>query len=198
MKYIKLFENFNQSDDLEEIKWILIDLDDNPKLINNELGGKVLGYSIPGEYSDSSDLWVSKFETAKKRLYDFGYTLVTDINDAYLMDRILIIDSDYFDENSLEEIAFQYLEKFKNLKLDTTRSYPLFKDNDGKLILTIHEGLKSAVIDKDIWYLVDMIFPFNGEPLVKSFGINKNVETLLLEWLKENYSSYVIDKVTPG
>jgi len=29
MKYIKLFENFNQ-DDLEDIKWILVELDDNP------------------------------------------------------------------------------------------------------------------------------------------------------------------------
>jgi hypothetical protein len=36
MKYIKLFENFNQ-DDLEDIKWILVELDDNPYLSNHNL-----------------------------------------------------------------------------------------------------------------------------------------------------------------
>lgn len=197
MKYIKLFENFNQSD-LEDIKWILIDLDNDPKLINNELGGKVLLYSIPGDYSDNTNLWVSKFETAKKRLHDIGYTLVTDINDAYLMDKILIIDSDYLEEFSLYKIALDYMDQFKNMELDKSKSWPVFLDKEGKIRINIHEGIKSAVFDKDIWYLLDMFFPFDAEDLVKTLGINKNVETLLLKWLKENYSSYVIDLVTPG
>ena len=38
MKYIKLFENFDNIEDvLEDIKWILVELDDNPELLRNEL-----------------------------------------------------------------------------------------------------------------------------------------------------------------
>jgi len=194
MKYIKLFENFNQSD-LEDIKWILIDLDNNPKLINNELDGKVLLYSIPGDYSDDSNLWVSKFETAKKRLYDMEYELVTDINDAYLLDRILIISSEYYDKYSLNEIALLYMDQFKNMELDKSKSWPVYLDKNGKMYLHIQEGIKTAVVDKDIWNLLDMFFPIDGEDLVKAFGVNKNVGDFLLKWVNENYSEYNIKKV---
>jgi hypothetical protein len=196
MKYIKLFENFNQND-LEDIHWILVDLDDTPKLISNELNGNLLVYSVPGDYSKETNVWTAEFKTAKLRLDDEGYTLLTDENDAYISDRILIIKTDYLEKYSLDEIALQYLEQFKNLKEDESVSWPLFKSGD-KTIFMVHEGIKTAVISKDVWYLLDMIFPPDKVDLVSSLGVNRKVEGILLKWIKENYHFDKIEKVHPN
>ena len=197
MKYIKLFENFNQ-DDLEDIKWILVDIDDNPKLIHNELDGNLFVYSIPGDYSKKTDDYVSEFNTAKLRLEDEGYKLLTEINDAYISDKVLIIKTEYFNRYSLDEIALKYLEQFKGLKQDEAFSWPIYKDKDGKVILMVHEGIKTAVVYKDVWYLLDMIFPATEVGLVQSLGTNRRVEKILKEWIIENYGFTHIAKVAPN
>ena len=197
MKYIKLFENFNQ-DDLEDIKWILVDLDDNPKLIHNELDGNLFVYSIPGDYSKKTDDYVSEFNTAKLRLEDEGYKLLTEINDAYISDKVLIIKTEYFNRYSLDEIALKYLEQFKGLKQDEAFSWPIYKDKDGKVILMVHEGIDAAMISKDVWYLLDLIFPATEVDLVQSLGTNRRVEKILKEWIIENYGFTHIAKVAPN
>ena len=198
MKYIKLFENFNQ-DDLEDIKWILVNLDDNPKLIHNELDGNLFVYSIPGDYSKKTDDYVSEFNTAKLRLEDEGYKLLTEINDAYISDKVLIVKTEYFNRYSLDEIALKYLEQFKGLKQDDkTFSWPIYKDKDGKVILMVHEGIDAAMISKDVWYLLDLIFPATEVDLVQSLGTNRRVEKILKEWIIENYGFTHIAKVAPN
>lgn len=198
MKYIKLFENFNESELIvKDIVNCILDLDDNPKLLNNELDNNLFVFSVPGDYSKNTDRWESEFNTAKLRLEDEGYTLVTDKNDCYVLDRVLIIKTDYLEKYSLDEIASQYLEQFKNLKRDESVSWPLFKKGD-KTIFMVHEGIKTAVVSKDVWYLLDMIFPPNEVDLVSSLGVNRKVEGILLKWIKENYHFDNIEKVHPN
>ena len=198
MKYIKLFENFNESELIEkDIINCLLDLDDNPKLLNNELDNNLFVFSVPGDYSKNTDRWESEFNTSKLRLEDEGYTLVTDKNDAYISDKVLIIKTEYLNKYSLDEIALQYLEQFKNLKEDESVSWPLFKKGD-KTIFMVHEGIKTAVVSKDVWYLLDMIFPPNEVDLVSSLGVNRKVEGILLKWIKENYHFDKIEKVHPN
>lgn len=68
MKYIKLFENFDNIEDvLEDIKWILVELDDNPELLRNELNGSLLFYKVDHDYT------VEENRIAKLRLNDIGY-----------------------------------------------------------------------------------------------------------------------------
>ena len=199
MKYIKLFENFNESELIEkDIINCLLDLDDNPKLLHNELDNNLFVFSVPGDYSKKTDQFVDEFGTAKLRLEDEGYTLVTDKNDCYLSDRVLIIKTDYLEKYSLEEIALKYLEQFKNLKQDETFSFPILRDKDGKAILMVHEGIKTAVVYKDVWYLLDMIFPANEVDLVQSLGVNRRVEKILKDWIIENYGFTHIAKVAPN
>jgi len=198
MKYIKLFENFNESELIvKDIVNCILDLDDNPKLLNNELDNNLFVFSVPGDYSKNTDRWESEFNTAKLRLEDEGYTLVTDKNDCYVLDRVLIIKTDYLEKYSLDEIASQYLEQFKNLKRDESVSWPLFKKGD-KTIFMFHEGIKTVVFSKDVWYLLDMIFPPDKVDLVSSLGVNRKVEGILLKWIKENYHFDNIEKVHPN
>lgn len=199
MKYIKLFENFNESELIEkDIINCLLDLDDNPKLLHNELDNKLFVFSVPGDYSKKTDQFVDEFGTAKLRLEDEGYTLVTDLNDAYLSDKVLIIKTEYLNRYSLDEIALQYLEQFKGLKQDETISWPIYKDKDGKVILMVHEGIDAAMISKDVWYLLDLIFPATEVDLVQSLGTNRRVEKIIKEWIIENYGFTHIAKVAPN
>ena len=129
---------------------------------------------------------------------DEGYTLVTDLNDAYLSDKVLIIKTEYLNRYSLDEIALQYLEQFKGLKQDETISWPIYKDKDGKVILMVHEGIDAAMISKDVWYLLDLIFPATEVDLVQSLGTNRRVEKIIKEWIIENYGFTHIAKVAPN
>jgi len=199
MKYIKLFENFNESELIEkDIINCLLDLDDNPKLLHNELDNNLFVFSVPGDYSKKTDQFVDEFGTAKLRLEDEGYTLFTDINDAYISDKVLIIETEYLNRYSLDEIALQYLEQFKGLKQDETISWPIYKDKDGKVILMVHEGIDAAMISKDVWYLLDLIFPATEVDLVQSLGTNRRVEKILKDWIIENYGFTHIAKVAPN
>jgi hypothetical protein len=199
MKYIKLFENFNESELIvKDIINCILDLDDNPKLLHNELDNKLFVFSVPGDYSKNTDRWESEFNTSKLRLEDEGYTLVTDKNDAYISDKVLIIETEYLNRYSFDEIALQYLEQFKGLKQDEAFSWPIYKDKDGKVILMVHEGIDAAMISKDVWYLLDLIFPVTEVDLVQSLGVNRRVEKILKDWIIENYGFTHIAKVAPN
>ena len=199
MKYLKLFENFNESELIEkDIINCLLGLDDSPKLLNNELNNNLFVFGVPGDYSKKTDQFVSEFDTAKLRLEDEGYTLVTDINDAYISDKVLIIKTEYLNRYSLDEIALQYLEQFKELKQDAAFSWPIYKDKDGKVILMVHEGIDAAMISKDVWYLLDLIFPATEVDLVQSLGTNRRVEKILKDWIIDNYGFTHIAKVAPN
>ena len=124
--------------------------------------------------------------------------MLTDVNDAYLSDKVLIIKTEYLNRYSLDEIALQYLEQFKGLKQDAAFSWPIYKDKDGKVILMVHEGIDAAMISKDVWYLLDLIFPATEVDLVQSLGTNRRVEKILKEWIIENYGFTHITKVAPN
>ena len=107
MKYIKLFENFNNEEDiLEEIKWVLVELDNNPELLRNELNGNLLFYKVDLGYTDEEN------RTAEFRLKDLGYEILT-----YTKYGMVLIKSDYFEDKTIEGVCLQWLnEKFGNLK----------------------------------------------------------------------------------
>ena len=71
MKYLKLYEDFNNQDDiLEDIKWIMIEVNDHAKLSSSVLDGDLIKYYI-------SDYNLDDLRVANKRLQDIGYTLIT-------------------------------------------------------------------------------------------------------------------------
>jgi hypothetical protein len=214
MKYLKLFENFNESELIEkDIINCLLGLDDSPKLLNNELNNNLFVFGVPGDYSKSTDDFISDFNAAKGALEDEGYTLLSVVNDLILSEKALIIKTEYLNRDktfaemtieeknySLEEIALQYLEQFKGIKDDKGWPWPVYKDKDGKIILMIQEGKveKIAIIAKDIWYLLDLIFPTTEVDLVQSLGVNRRVEKILKDWIIENYGFTDITKVKPN
>jgi len=71
MKYLKLYENFNNSieDTLEDIKWILLEMADNHELIGREKDYCML-YAISNKPSEED------LDVAKNRLDDLGYSIV--------------------------------------------------------------------------------------------------------------------------
>lgn len=71
MKYLKLYENFNNNieDLLEDIKWIMIEMTENHKLFGHEKDYCML-YEISNMPSEED------LESAKGRLEDLGYDIV--------------------------------------------------------------------------------------------------------------------------
>jgi hypothetical protein len=71
MKYLKLYENFNNNieDLLEDIKWIMIEMTENHKLFGHEKDDCFL-YEISNMPSEED------LESAKGRLEDLGYDIV--------------------------------------------------------------------------------------------------------------------------
>jgi len=71
MKYLKLYENFNNNieDILEDIKWVLVEMVESHKLFRHEKDYCML-YTISNMPSDED------LESAKGRLEDIGYEIV--------------------------------------------------------------------------------------------------------------------------
>jgi hypothetical protein len=71
MKYLKLYENFNNSieDTLEDIKWILLEMADSHEPIGREKDYCML-YAISNKPSEED------LDVAKNRLDDLGYSIV--------------------------------------------------------------------------------------------------------------------------
>ena len=112
MKYLKLYEDFNQSninDILEDIKWIMIEVSEDSELIGYALDGDLVTYDIPNY--DETDLKV-----ANKRLQDIGYTLLTSYNVLYKY-KCLIVKTGLLNLSEFEEDDFILsLEDFNDVK----------------------------------------------------------------------------------
>lgn len=131
MKYLKLYENFNQNninDILEDIKWIMIEVSEDVELIGYALDGDLVSYSL-------SDYDVDDLKVANKRLQDIGYTLLTRNKDLYkstclIINTKLMDLSEYYDNYILKpsslddirkELLFKHFEKTPNLlNIDTS------------------------------------------------------------------------------
>ena len=70
MKYLKLYEDFNSSDILEDIKWIMIEVSEDAKLISSELDGDLLFYNLNTDCSEED------LKVAKLRLNDLDYNII--------------------------------------------------------------------------------------------------------------------------
>jgi hypothetical protein len=128
MKYLKLYEDFNNQDDiLEDIKWIMIEVGEDAKLIGYVLDGDLVTYKL-------SDYNVDDLRVANKRLQDIGYTLLThdkDYKNICLIINTKLMDlSKYYDDYILKtsvldeirkKLLFKYFEKTPNLfNIDTS------------------------------------------------------------------------------
>jgi hypothetical protein len=71
MKYLKLYENFNNNieDTLEDIKWVMVEMTENHKLFGHEKDYCFL-YEVSNMPSEED------LESAKGRLEDLGYSIV--------------------------------------------------------------------------------------------------------------------------
>lgn len=173
MKYIKLFENFNNEEDiLEEIKWVLVELDNNPELLRNELNGNLLFYKVDLGYTDEEN------RTAEFRLKDLGYEILT-----YTKYGMVLIKSDYFEDKTIEGVCLQWLnEKFGNLKeVDNNRKINYVDDNGNIIIMYYKEKDKddNFLINQDlVWSLFNIGFKLNYN----------NTQEIISIWLKETYN----------
>ena len=175
MKYIKLFENFDNIEDvLEDIKWILVELDDNPELLRNELNCNLLFYKVEPDYT------VEENRTAEFRLNDIGYETLTYTNHG-----MVLIKSDYFKDKTIKEVCLQWLnEKFGKGKLkivDDNRKINYVDDNGNIIIMYYKEKDKddNFLINQDlVWSLFNIGFKLNYN----------NTQEIISIWLKETYN----------
>lgn len=109
MRYLKLYEDFNQNDInniLEDIKWIMIEVSEDAKLMGYELDGDLVNYKLGNNNEDD-------LKVANKRLYEIGYTLLNYVvNDKCLIINKDLIDLSKFDNyvNDEDEIPFPVLD----------------------------------------------------------------------------------------
>ena len=198
MKYLKLFENFNQ-DDLEDIKWILVELNDNPKLIKNELNGNLLVYEIDS-YNHSN------LNATYARLKNIGYELFTFVENLnYVI--LVIINSDYFEETfemddiissdnePVLKVALKWLtDKYNNLT-PTNDKNPIERNERVRYIdenrfiqvsCPINKDYDDVIfINRDIWNFLMYIFDLDRNELV----------TIVRKWLKDSFKLNHIDNL---
>ena len=177
MKYIKLFENFNNEEDiLEDIKWILVELDNNPELLRNELKANLLFYKVDNDYT------VEENRTAEFRLNDIGYEILT-----YTSKGMALIKSDYFKEKTIKGVCLQWLnEKFGNLKeVDNNRARKDaidYVDDNGEIIIRFYKQR-----DKDDNFLInnDLVWSLFNKGFILGYH---NTQEILSTWLEETYN----------
>ena len=191
MKYIKLFENFNNEEDiLYDIEHILTGLNppssgsSKPELLRNELNGNLLFYKVDNNYTPED------YKTAIKRLVDLDYEILTDtshgIVNANNLDedsQFTLIKSDYFKDKTIEGVCLQWLkEKFGNLKEeDDNRAINYVDDNGNKIIRFYKQRDKgdNYLINQDlVWSLFNKIFRLSYN----------NTQEIISIWLKETYN----------
>ena len=178
MKHIKLFENFNQ-DDLEEIKWIMIELDEYSHLNQIELDGNLLIYNI-----DSEDIDGSNLRTAGKRLIDLGYYYITTpiLHQWIDINLMIIYNIDYFEDSSKEGIAFKWLtDKFSDLTKSTDMNKTYYKNENGDNIFMFfnNERKPDCFINNELVYLF-----LELRICLDTFKIT----SVIKKWLKESYN----------
>lgn len=157
MKYLKLFENFNTiEDDLNEIIWILRDVDNDSELLVNDLNGNLLIYKVDRRFSSSA------LNEPLKRLNDLGYRM---LNYSSMENEMVIINTDYFNGFwGHQGVAIKWLNaKFTNPKQITKdKKIYLVDDNDNPLIYYFEEEKDMDIIEcyvnpDLIWNFIDRI-----------------------------------------
>ena len=190
MKYIKLFENFNNEEDiLYDIEHILIGLNTpssgsyEPELLRNELNGNLLFYKVDNNYT------IEDYQTAVERLVDLGYEILTDTSHG-----IVLIKSDYFKEKTIKGVCLQWLnEKFGKLKIVNddnsvfSRSSINYVDDNGEIIIKFYKHRDkddNFLINNDlVWSLFQRTGGFD-KGFKLSYGYTQEI---ISTWLEETY-----------
>ena len=180
MKYLKLYEDFNSSDILEDIKWIMIEVSEDSKLISSELDGDLLFYSIDTECSEE-DLRV-----AKLRLNDLDYKIVYFDKNYCWIANINILSDEFKDSDEVVFIKSGEYASLKNLKINDNfkklRRYFLFKYWEKTPILS-YDILKLFLNKTDLAYGDDVFL----SSLFIDFLGEERIEKILNEILEKNY-----------
>ena len=180
MKYLKLYEDFNSSDILEDIKWIMIEVSEDAKLISSELDGDLLFYNLNTDCSEE-DLRV-----AKLRLNDLDYKIVYfDKNYCWIVN-INILSDEFKDSDEVVFIKSGEYASLKNLKINDNfkklRRYLLFKYWEKTPILS-YDILKLFLNKTDLSYGDDVFL----SSLFIDFLGEERIEKILNEILEKNY-----------
>ena len=180
MKYLKLYEDFNSSDILEDIKWIMIEVSEDAKLISSELDDDLLFYNLNTDCSEE-DLKVSKL-----RLNDLDYKIVYfDKNYCWIVN-INILSDEFKDSDEVVFIKSGEYASLKNLKINDNfkklRRYLLFKYWEKTPILS-HDILKLFLNKTDLAYGDDVFL----SSLFVDFLGEERIEKILNEILEKNY-----------
>lgn len=182
MKYLKLFENFNNEEDiLYDIEDILTVLNppstgsSKPELLRNELNGNLLFYKVEHNYTIEENI------TAERRLNDIGYEILKDTNYG-----MVLIKSDYFKEKTIKGVCLQWLnEKFGKLKIvDDNRARKEaidYVDDNGEIIIRFYKQR-----DKDDNFLInnDLVWSLFNKGFILGYH---NTQEILSTWLEETY-----------
>lgn len=190
MKYLKLFENFD--DILYDIEDILVTLNPSdtdsakPELLRSELNNNLLSYQLDQNYSKEDLI------TAIERLYELGYRIlyedeIVDVQDEKKLDYLLsgveiitLVKSDYFEDKSIKEICLEWLnENFSNMNTVPSRTTGriLYRNNEENIILYDEKIYKIYTGYYKIWSFFDDFFHLE----------NKEIENIIKEWLNEKY-----------
>jgi len=188
MKYLKLYEDFNSSDILEDIKWIMIEVSEDAKLISSELDGDLLFYSINTDCSEDD------LKVAKLRLNDLDNDLDNDLsykivyfdkNYCWIVN-INILSDEFKDSDEVVFIKSGEYASLKNLKINDNfkklRRYLLFKYWEKTPILS-YDILKLFLNKTDLAYGDDVFL----SSLFIDFLGEERIEKILNEILEKNY-----------
>lgn len=172
MKHIKLFENFNPKleETLEDIKWILLEIDEYVHLQRSELDGNLLIYTI--EQDTNTDLTI-----VRNRLEDLGYNLIKISNLKFI-----IYNMDYFEDSSKEGIAFKWLtDKFSDLTKSTDMNKTYYKNENGdNIFMFFHNETKP-----DCFINNYLLYTFLELEICLS---HNDITSIVKKWLKESYN----------
>jgi hypothetical protein len=191
MKYLKLFENFD--DILYDVEDILVTLnppDTNsakPELLRSELNNNLLSYQLDQNYSKEDLI------TAIERLDELGYRIlvedeIVDVQDEKKLDYLLrgveiitLVKSDYFEDKSIKEICLEWLTKnFSNMNSvpSKTPGRILYRNNEDNIILYDNKYSKVYSGYDKIWSFFNNFFRLE----------NKEIENIIKEWLNKKYN----------
>ena len=192
MKYLKLFENFNNEDVLYDIEHILVTLNPSdtdsakPKLLRSELNNNLLSYQLDQNYSKEDLI------TAISRLDELGYRIlyedeIVDVQDEKKLDYLLrgveiitLVKSDYFEDKSIKEICLEWLnENFSNMNTVPSRTTGriLYRNNEENIILYDKKIYKVYTGYSKIWSFFDDFFLLE----------NKEIENIIIMYFYEKY-----------
>jgi hypothetical protein len=175
MKYLKLFENFD--DILYDIEDILVTLnpaDTNstkPELLRSELDNNLLFYKVEHNYTIEENI------TAERRLNDIDYEILKDTNYG-----MVLIKSDYFKDKTIKGVCLQWLnEKFGKgkLKIDKDPKAINYVNDNGENIIRFYK-------DKDDNFLInnDLVWSLFNKGFILSYNTTQEI---ISTWLKETY-----------